>query len=195
MILFPRDGNRWTATAAGVVYAAMVLMFFAGAGCRERTATTTPSLLESLDGPDFKDGEYLPAIPEREAVPKSKITITRKSPEFKRLVRCIDEDIVFKMEEGTNADRMMTGTLRKRLRSLARLVKQEWPDLRLRVTEAWDEEGEHSANSAHYEGRAVDLTVSDKDLAKLGRLARLAVMAGFEWVYYEHDHVHASVSK
>lgn len=129
-------------------------------------------------------GEHHPAVAERVAIRARR----------EDLVRCDHPLIVFKDEEGTGADRMMTERLRGSLIKLADLVCAEWGGVKLRVTDAWDEQNEHSPNSTHYEGRAADLTTSDRDSGKLGRLADLAVTAGFDWTFYENSaHVHVSV--
>jgi hypothetical protein len=141
-------------------------------------------------------GEREPAVAENEVAGRVVGRVERGSSAYRALVECADEAIVFKDEEGTGADRRMTPRLRARLATLATRVQRQWPDVRLRVTEAWDEQGEHGRGSLHYEGRAADLTTSDGDAKKLGRLAQLAVEAGLDWVFYESiDHVHVSVRR
>lgn len=141
-------------------------------------------------------GQKVPNKNEVDVVGAITAKVVRGTPEFNALVENTNPDIVFKDEEGTGADRMMTPRLKSKLNDLAELVKKEWPGKNLRVTEAWDESNEHAATSTHYEGRAADITVSDQDNGKLGRLAQLAVDAGLEWVYYENAvHVHVSMAK
>ena len=156
--------------------------------------TPGPSLSKQVR--QLKLGDRVPAVTEREAIGKVETPVTRQAADFRSLEKNESPLIVFKDEEATGADRMMTSRLEDRLERLSRLVRVEWNGTRLRVTEAWDEDAEHGPLSAHYQGRAADLTTSDLDPNKLGRLAYLAVEAGFDWVYFEsRSHVHASVRK
>jgi hypothetical protein len=140
-------------------------------------------------------GQYFPQLSEAEVVGGLTRRVTRGSPDFSRLVKNDNPAILFKDEERTGADRLMQPLMRARMNLLAQLVRREWPGLTLRVTEAWDENGEHGDVSVHYAGRAADVTTSDMELARLGRLAGLAIEAGFDWVYREKTHVHVSVRR
>lgn len=142
-------------------------------------------------------GERMPNEAEARVVGEANAPISRGSTAFKQqLIDCEDCPFLFKDEERNNSDRLMTPRLRRGLTQLAKLVSQTWPRVELRVTEAWDEQGEHGPGSLHYEGRAADITTSDLDPTKLGKLAALAVRAGLDWVYYEDGtHVHVSVKR
>ncbi len=200
----PAELKKWTKArqnGALVDLSGLVKRRNAEAELFQKPESATTKSLSSLDysmaAPlSLKLGEKVPNKNEVDVVGAIKSKIVRGTPEFKALVENTNPEIEFKDEEKTGADRIMTSRLKQKLDALAELVKKEWPGKKLRVTEAWDENIEHAANSIHYEGRAADLTVSDKDNGKLGRLGQLAVDSGFDWVWYENAaHVHVSTAK
>lgn len=111
-------------------------------------------------------------------------------------------------ESYIDEDYLMDPNAAAALQILELLVAHEWTDpytgepaVQIRVTEAYDSLAEHSSTSSHYHGRALDLTFSPVPppgsrprREYYGRLARLAVCAGFDYVLFEDNfHVHASV--
>jgi hypothetical protein len=157
----------------------------------------------TLVPPVLSLGEKVPAAAETTVSGPIRATAFPGTPEYALLINNDNTDIVYKNEENggynpfnENTDVKMTRELANKLNVLATLVKNEYPGKKLRVTEAYDLDDEHKEGSLHYEGRAADITVSDRDGAKLGRLGQLAVDAGFDWVWYENSaHVHVSVKK
>jgi hypothetical protein len=142
-------------------------------------------------GPVLVLGQRAPAQSEAASVGPFRGLVPRDSS---KLVENTNPNIVFANEEGSGDDRYMTLRLKEKTDILAGLVMLEWPGVKLRVTDAWDEGRGHAPTSRHYEGRAVDLTTFPKDRSKLGQLCALAVQAGYDWVFYENDqHIHASV--
>uniref|UniRef100_H2ZHI5 Hedgehog protein n=1 Tax=Ciona savignyi TaxID=51511 RepID=H2ZHI5_CIOSA len=120
--------------------------------------------------------------------------IYRNTPKYRKLERNYNPDILFREDEEDGSARIMTKRCKDKVDLLSTLVRNRWAGVSLQVISAWDGDGLHPRGSLHYEGRAVDIKTSDDDTTKYGLLARLAVEAGFDWVFYESKfHVHASV--
>lgn len=181
-------GTTWLGLAVSAAYAYFGINPGARGSAQESGAALAPDAMAP--------GQKIPDATEVATCGPISKKIRRTDPEFGALLSNANPDINFKDEENTGADRMMTPRLQDRLDKLAAMVKAEWPNHRLRVTEAWDENDEHSGNALHYEGRAADLTTLPVDGTKLGRLGRLAVDAGCDWTFFEDtSHIHVSVKK
>jgi hypothetical protein len=179
-------------------FAGLLLLALASSGCEQlaELSKTDDDSLSKLSRTRLELGERMPNDAEARVVGAGTEPIRRGTGAFGKLVSCNDCPFVFKDEERNRSDRMMTPRLRRELLTLSKLVRQTWPKLELRVTEAWDDGREHGQESVHYEGRAADITTSDQDSRKLGELAALAVRAGFDWVFFENAaHVHVSVKR
>jgi hypothetical protein len=178
--------------------ALLLLAVFGAFGCdrlRELDGADDDSLVK-VNRSRLAVGQRVPNDAEARVVGVADAPVKAGRERSAGLVSCTDCPFVFKDEERNQSDRMMTPRLRASLLQLSKLVKQTWPKLELRVTEAWDDRREHGAESVHYEGRAADITTSDQDPTKLGVLAALAVKSGFDWVFYEDaSHVHVSVRR
>lgn len=92
-------------------------------------------------------------------------------------------------ENDVEEDRIMHWALEDPFRRLVELVEQHGGHLK--VQDAYRAEGIHARKSLHKQGRAIDITDFNLPLSKL---AALTWAAGFDWVYYENHHVHASVN-
>jgi hypothetical protein len=142
---------------------------------------------------------------ETEAAGPMVCQIKRDSCAFGKLVLDRNPDLLY--SEGEDPpygaeDRMMHPAMVRPLARLAELVRAEWgAGVQVMVTEAYDSLLDHNLTqpnralrySLHFEGRSADLITWPPDESRNGRLCVLALEAGFDWVWHEGDHCHASI--
>lgn len=181
--------------------------------------------LNACDGATFNLGEGIPGSEDIAVGATPREARLTRAEAFSVLsdgrTFSVGEGVRFKNEEGDatrpgvsrdvlnhqDEDYLMDPMLAESLGFLAQLVRNEWrtaftdePAFELRITDAFDTQIEHRADSTHYQGRALDLTLEPLPRALLasrrafyGRLARLAVCAGFDYALFENRfHVHVA---
>lgn len=156
---------------------------------------------------DIAIGQMLPNVSESKAAGLSKLSKREAKSVKTRPVVLVNFNkaygnniVIFKNEESSvfaRDDEYMTASTASKLNVLAEKVKKSLPNSTIRVTEAFDKNGEHANYSTHYDGRALDLTLVNQEGAlnnkNLSALAILAREAGFDWVFYEDSfHIHVS---
>ncbi|MFY8273209.1 hypothetical protein AAEU32_03660 [Pseudoalteromonas sp. SSDWG2] len=142
----------------------------------------------------FANGQKWPVDSEAQASGAALMSVDQAT--LADVVNMCGASIAIKFEEGDCSDAKMTARAKDKIVTLANKVNDQWGGaVKLRITEAWDNNNEHSNYSLHYEGRAIDITTDDMDVIKYARLAGLAAEVGFDFVYLEGNHVHVSVKR
>ena len=150
------------------------------------------TIVRSADPTELSLNQRFPNKDETEVCGNIRDVIERDSGRFRRiLVRNTNDQIDYINDDA----RRMTSRTKSKLDVLASLVISEWSDYKLHVAQAWtDQVLPSDSASLHYEGRSVRLQTKDFDEDKLGRLAGLAIEAGFDWVEYtDSNYIRASV--
>ncbi|MFT4702577.1 MAG: hypothetical protein ACI81R_000262 [Bradymonadia bacterium] len=181
----------------------------------ERCAVPTMGLEDAWPGP--REDVVVGLVEEHERIPRRAAFALLSDYRLREAF----ERVEFKNEEVNNLsatsrnerahvdeDFLMDPNAAVAVARLADLVRAEWVDpitgesaIRVRITESYDALIEHSHRSTHYQGRAIDLTLTPipapaprERREMYGRLSSLSVCAGFDYVLFENQfHVHASV--
>ena len=150
------------------------------------------TIVRSADPTKLSLNQRFPAKDEIEVCGNIRDVIERDSGRFRRiLVRNTNDQVDYINDDA----RRMTSRTKSKLDVLASLVISEWSSDKVHVARAWtDQVVASDPASLHYEGRSVRLQTKNSDKDKLGRLAGLAIEAGFDWVEYtDSNYIRASV--